>query len=102
MSFGSEIIFIVVSVGTLMQYVYCFYFCLFVFSLVLIPEIDGKIGKKNVNANIMARKLTGVNPKKYFQSPFSKCNARLVEANNYRKFQGDNPTLILNLMIVKC
>lgn len=45
LSFGSEIIFIVVSVGTLMQYVYCFYFCLFVFSLVLIPEIDEKIGK---------------------------------------------------------
>lgn len=44
-----------------------------------------------------------VNPKKYFTNPYiSKCNARLVEANRKKKFQGDNPTLILNLMNVKC
>lgn len=79
----------------------------FFFLFVLIPKIDGKIEKKKiVNVNIMTRKLTGVNPKKYLIisqiCPFSKCNARLLEANNYRKFQGDNPTLIINLMIVKC
>lgn len=41
MSFGSEIIFIVVSVGTLMQYAYCsVYFRLFF--IFLIPNVDGK------------------------------------------------------------